>query len=1167
MNHYMSIHWYDDHKWVQRLRGCYTSNPSRYPAVYSFPMEEVLYQLLLNAKLDYLEDSLAHLHILWERYHREHPDFNISVELLIEDGWIDSFCGRWSLIGHYRDEPLDEIADIHLRGILEFLRWLPTQINEYCSPLYLEDWGQELSRLREIYPTLPETEWFIQEQILHADGKHFCHMGYGPRNRNFFMAFARLWLTANTPEQKKRWAELAHQLGATACLLDYLPREHISEAVGLLAERFLDGDIPNTTIENRRVCRSYMFQRKQFQSTIDLPNILREEDCVENLRTVEHRGWESFSMEWHRNMFRYFELSAVIDHIVQVPADLRGAVLARIQSLHEIGFLSTVQPVEAASVIYLLQYPQTQFAAMHTLIMLHREQSHTGNQTAGDCLLAWLTFALRQRELQQPDSVSLALLYLSEYAYRGTGTANPENELLEAVLQLLSRYQIQRPEFLCDLSSQLVQKLDAAKGITWCRRFQLVSQVTQAFSKASPGESLRDASPCSILFDGLRRNLRRLLCTPFTDAANYISSAVFEYGFWPELYSVSNNSDRVWMRDPVLSWYRGTAPDTQQQFNARHQFQLGLAWLTALKKAIPEDSTVCRVFAQMLCFSLEPHNRLLTIEWVWPAGGCPELAEAVKLLKSTGMDGLLEQLCGIRSSELILLIQYAADESVRKLFLDELMLRINDGKSDALDQIGWDRLVQYILEQKIEPLYDTCEQHLKAYLERICGKKGGYGHVIGDQEHCMLSYIWLLRGEYERLFEKGHPYMQAVARLEEGPYQDLRDAAQRWEKLSERSQDPSAYQNLLLSYLRMLEKELPSNEQTRIIQHIDTLRLKIEDKLLRVWQKEDQMRYADELIYYFRMTGDSENQALQKAAAAIHSSEEILAKRIAPEEISLAPQPQTLSEQSADQLVLALRQFYAMPLQKKSRCFFESRSNAVPGQAGLALILWEIFRTLYHLCAFGDKLLAKDKLYEDRCTQLFRELFNLNCGEWWKITANDQQQMGSTGAILFGGIHSSAEIDLLIQEDGSVLVIDEALVLTGLDKEYLREHLDKLIGNNIQNVPMVLMIYGNSMQTADTWQKVQDYLRAEYIDEARKRKIQMEPFHRFVDSPFYLHDEYYKLKPLAEQALVTYVSHSGGEKLPLFIIFADVGKRGHFDISAQARKKVKGSVRGNRSVS
>ena len=431
----------------------------------------------------------------------------------------------------------------------------------------------------------------------------------------------------------------------------------------------------------------------------------------------------------------------------------------------------------------------------------------------------------------------------------------------------------------------------------------------------------------------------------------------------------------------------------------------------------------------------------------------------------------------------------------------------------------------------------------------------------------MLSYIWLLRGKYECLFEKGHPYIQAVARLDEGPYQDLRDAAQRWEKLSEHSQDPSVYQNLLLSYLVMLEKEPPPNERTGIIQHIDTLRLKIEDDLLYIWQEEDQMRYADELIYYLRLTGDSESQALQKAAAAVHSSEEILAKRIAPEEVSLAPQPQILAEQPMDQLVLALQQFHAMPLQKKSICFLKSRSHAVPVQAELTLVLWEIFRTLYHLCAFGDKLLAEDTLYEDRCTQLFRELFNLNCGEWWKIVANDQQQMGSTGAILSGGIHSSAEIDLLIQEDGSVLLIDEALVLTGLDKENLRKHLDKLIGNDIQNAPMVLMIYGNSAQTADTWQKVQDYLCAEYIVGARNRGIQMEPSHRFVESPFYLHDEYYKVKPLAEQTLVTYVSHPGGEKLPLFIIFADVGKRGHFDISAQARKKVKGSVRGNRSVS
>lgn len=183
-----SMPWYDDHKWVQRLHGCYSANPSHHPPVYSFPMEEVLYQLLLKAKLDYSEDSLDYLHILWDRYHREHPEFSISIDTLIEEGWIDSVCGRWSLIDHCRTEHLDGTEDSDSRSILEFLLWLSAQINEYCSPVYIEDWAQELSQLRKLYPALPDTDWFIKEQILHTDGTHFCHIGYGPRSASFYTA-------------------------------------------------------------------------------------------------------------------------------------------------------------------------------------------------------------------------------------------------------------------------------------------------------------------------------------------------------------------------------------------------------------------------------------------------------------------------------------------------------------------------------------------------------------------------------------------------------------------------------------------------------------------------------------------------------------------------------------------------------------------------------------------------------------------------------------------------------------------------------------------------------------------------------------------------------------------------------------------------------------------
>lgn len=933
-----SMPWYDDHKWVQRLRGCYSASSGHHPLIYSFPLEDALYQLLLKAKLDHSEDSLDYLHILWDCYHREHPEFNISIDTLIEEGWIDSVCGRWSLVDHCSAEHLNGAEDSDSRSILEFLIWLSAQISEYCSPVYIENWAQELDQLRGWYPTLPDTDWFIKEQILHTDGTHFCHIGYGPRSANFYTALARLWLTADTPEKKAKWAEFAHQLGATVRLLSYLPAKGFSEVISLLAERFLAGVIPDAAVENRRMNRVYMFERRKFQSTANLPHILSEDDCINNLTKAEHRDLEFSTLGWHRNILRFFELSAMIDYISQVPTGLRQSVLSRIQNLHEIGFLSRVQPAEAEAVIYLLRYPQTQFVSTQALIVLHNEQSHAGNQTAGDCLLAWLAFALRQSTFQKPEPIILTLLYLSKYAYCGTKANKPDDELLQAVLQVLSRYQIQRSQLLCRLSSQLVEKLDATKGITWCRIVQLVSQMAQIFSQTAP-QNDELSLPLPILLDGLGQNLKRLLCVPFTDEANYIPSSLFTYSFWTELYTTSDDPDHEWMLDPILSWYRGTDPDTHQQFTVRSQFKLSLAWLAALKKRFPNDRKIHCAFREILCFVLEPAHQLLTIEWIEVTDGCPELAGAIRLLKSQGMDELLEHLCTLRSSELILLIQYAADESVRTLFLDKLQQRIKNGRNDALDLFGWTRLVQYILEQKIELLYDTCEQHLEDYLTRVGGEKFRYARTIGNPEYRMLSYIWLLRGDYEQLFKRGHPYMQAVARLEEGPYQDLKEAVCCWEKLSKHSQDPSTYQNLLLSYLRMLEKEPSSNEWSSIIQHIDALRLKIEEELLGSWPEDSQLQYTDELFYYFCLTGDSETLALQKASAAVHISEELLAKRITPEDVSLPSYPQIVTEQPVDQLVSALRQFHSMSLLQKSRCFFASHSQAVSSQTDLSLIL------------------------------------------------------------------------------------------------------------------------------------------------------------------------------------------------------------------------------------
>ena len=46
-----------------------------------------------------------------------------------------------------------------------------------------------------------------------------------------------------------------------------------------------------------------------------------------------------------------------------------------------------------------------------------------------------------------------------------------------------------------------------------------------------------------------------------------------------------------------------------------------------------------------------------------------------------------------------------------------------------------------------------------------------------------------------------------------------------------------------------------------------------------------------------------------------------------------------------------------------------------PAQSDTALVFLELFRTLYHLSNYGDKLLVNQQLDEGHCTQLLREIF------------------------------------------------------------------------------------------------------------------------------------------------------------------------------------------------
>lgn len=1149
------LHWYERDRWIQRLQGCSPHLEQKPITIYPFPMDEILFQILKQSKLEEPIELHSQLQSLWEYYCNNNPDFIVTVKELISAGWLDDFFGRWWPIGHVKPEHIDAVQDGELKETLKFLCWIEKQIHSERSAVYVENWDGILADLRNIYPELPDTEWFIQQQILCEDQKHLCRFSYSLDRHHVHMALARLLLQMHTPEEWEQWAEIAHQLKATEGLMAYIPWQEQRKVVSLMVDRVLCGTALSVEQENNRIHRQYMLERKSFDKGMCLTDILQEDDSVHNIVRAEQSYWESFWWFWSRNTWRAFELAIILGHVQHVPQNKLEPLFARLKELHCLGLFDVQAPPPKAC-LDLLEYPQMQFLSLQTLAALHRECVNTNGNNAGNCILGWLTFAFQEVNFQDGEPIAHYLLYLAEYAYRGIPHNQPDTQLLQASLCVLSRYSSSKGEVLTALTEQLIASLSITEDVTWCRRFQLIvdwtEQLNQWLSVEQPEFRLLER-----LLDFLGGQLDDLINTPFCSKAAYLPPTVFEKVFWSEVYKRMNWVSQQKILNCVVCWYDGKAYTHQEQFSARYQFHLGLTLLTTLVQSLATDEMLILAFEFFLLYVLEEKNQILTIDQysLWTKHG--ELARAIKTLQWQRIkdSDLFEKLQTLHIAELVILVQYVEDHDFRK-FLMEVVEKKAESSSDCMERFGWDKIVEYVLQQKIQPLYPLCETRLEKHREY--GRKKDLSHPIFDADWRQLSYLWFLRGDYEKVLSEGHPYMQAAVYMEEGNHRNLTQAIKIWRKIAEEKRDPGAYLNWMLAYLHQLIGVPVENRAERqyIYKNIDALRAKIENGPFQNWTEQDQFQYAWELISIWVEQGKSEHQAIKLVTQVLSLPEEKISAQWADSKCE-AEETETIqlpppSDPNTGQIEYALLRFRKMPLENKFKAYF---GIDMPTHSGMPLVLLEVFRTLYHLSNFGDKLLSGKTLDEDHCTQLFREMFNLNGSEWWEIAANDQQQSGSTGTFSKDQLHRSAENDLLIKCGNYTYMIIEAMVMTNWDKNSVEKHLLKLIGDNVQNVPMVLLVYGNSQDPQSLWDKLCTYLDQNFSMAAETKGSNITSFSRFADSEFYFSDQYAPLQELVQHCVVAYVTHNGtGENgIPLFVICADIGKQAHMKISKAAR--------------
>lgn len=1131
--------WYEAGNWSDALESGRAQTRRSSVKPYPFPMEEVLFRLLLQAKIGVSHESTEYLRRLRDVYRADHEEPIPTPEELIQEGWIDSFCGRWALAGYMRDT-FSETGDAGLDGTLRFLSWLRKAPALPDSGVYLEDWDKALDGLRAEYPALPETEWFVAEHIAEEDKRHFQAASYAPYHVHLDHALVRLWFYGEPAISHRQWIELASQLHLTASVLELLPYDAKAEAIAILSERVLAGEVPTAAAENRRARHRRMLETGDFKLAGWIPP-LRENDPVENLHTQERWGWEDDMRLYERRNFLCFELAAAGECLHSIPEERLPAVLGRMADIFERGMLQLGVLSPAAS-MQLLEYKQTQFLALHSLLA-----RPGGRKTAaGECVLAWLRFALKNRAFDNADGIGKLLLYLSGSAYGGTVRERWEKKLTEDILLELGKGAVRRPDFTNGITQTMQEALDGSHSVCWSRRFHLLCAWTEELTAAAGNTGLLEMEA---LYRYLLTKLEWLFNEPYHEEATFVSPELFQLSFWPKLYELADYRQKSDLRDPVRGWLLEREPDVNEHTKARYQCILALAWLVSLAGSI-RTSEMQAALESFLAYVLKDKDHILYAVYRDNEQFFGTIKRAVRALKvDAGGDS---PLFALDAAGLLTVARFTEDEPLR----EKLLALVAELPAErALDVFCWEQITEDALEQRVEPFYEACEKLLAECIER-CEQTGRTAPDTYRRCRLQLSRLWYLRGDYDTLFKNGEPWWIAVALTEKGPRQDLNRAKREWRGLAGKLRQAAPYLNWLLCCAQLLEIATDGEERETLYREIAELRERVEDKFFLRWKEDERLHYELSLVCVKMIAGLPENAAIERIAAELRltreETEKLRTRWVEKQGAQTVAQPPTSEDDR--HIAEALRDFRGLSFSRQATAYLRSMDAPLHEDRDLTLVLREVLRTMYHLSNYGDKLVVDKKLLEDRCTQLVRELFNQGIGDWLRLAANDQQQSGSTGTVR-RGLRISAENDLIIREGEYERMMVEALVLESCEKDEIAKHLLKLIGDSREGLPLLLLIYGNAMDSEALWRKIGEYLNGGLREQAKGMGISIAPFALLRKQGRYYHPNLFhvRLDPLVDHTLVTHAS-LGGTPVPVFVTYADVGKAKNFQVSQEARE-------------
>lgn len=1125
----------------------------RYP---QFPLSEFFYMVMSEGvELQDHFSSLKYLPQLMEQYRDEHSDCTLTAEDLLREGWLTPFMDRWdfNVVPDEADLASDALEP-NIRERVAVLRWL-LEHRKGAGGIFVPRFGKILEQFRQNFPQMPDEDWFVRNGCLSENRQYLSHGHYCGELAE---ALAFLWtrkVNRNDAKQLDWWLDLASALGMLHSAFELLPLDHQKILLERILFRLEAGTYPDLQSENTRIALLLGWQQKQL-TAYAANNAFITGDLVVDLHTFDQFYWErAHRLYWRQRILTNY-LSTFCGYLSVLETPLFTRAVRMICRLASIGCLEGVS-IPTEGLLRLWESPET------SLISCDRMMASFMQRTAlpDDCFCTVLQKIVEQEVLSHRQSPECGAEYLSllrYFAHQPPGGLRGERAA-KALAQLLTPLKRERhmlEPLLASLTERLAQYLEQESNyLDWGRDFRLACLLMQKVYYH--GDVSAAGSTPSF------QTLRKTLCTQYVrifqpngilkdSVPNFLDDTCFFHPLWHGVYreGIGSLQERCRFLLPELLPPEGK----ESQLVHYHKCVIHLTVLTVLMQNRQEpDMFLEEAFVQALVQVLRPKNNLLNYDRIAIMKAQPVFEAAIAQVRSGEVcyDPFMRELESYELPELILICHGAEDSHLRARCCEIIEARENE-QDDTLRVFSYEQLVQTILDEKVESLYAMVKRMLEHRLEYWRNQESYIAQQQQDWTEKQLNRVWFQEKAYDKILEQGLPFYQALVWMESTEHQDLDRAERTWERLLEKSVYSGYVINLMYTYILQYQTARSKTDGItacrKIMERAVLLRERAESDAYPAWSEADQQSYVQMLYTFYRETGMEREKVIQLLRQELDLGPDLFEKL--DEEEGKAADQITIESKN---LVPELQQYCSAPLELKSEWFFQLKSCPCPEVPQTALLLWCIMNTLNHLSAYGPQLLIEGKLGEDRCSQLFRELFNHGYPEMYGLSANDQEKTGHTGHKNKDGSSGIGEVDMMIKHNGQRVGIVEALVLNSMDRSYIHDHIRQLQGYNIQYVPMFLFVYGNVKDPEKLWQSYSEYIKDTFVPEFRDDNwgiCEVQNFTHSNDYIPYLHDGFFFSRHMLR---MTFKSN-GKEFPPMYHIFLNVGSLENLPSAVEARK-------------